>query len=119
MKVFDKRHPIFIMGIVGCLLLCLCSGALAKPLQVFNRQSKEEVFSLAFSADGNVLAIGSSAPATLPGIDANNPRLPEGTIEFWDLKTGKLSNTLRQSARTENSDQANRIGSISFSPDGK
>jgi len=119
MKAFDKRGPFFIMGIVGCWLLCLCAGALAKPLQVFNRQSKEEVFSLAFSPDGNVLAIGSRAPATLPGINADNPRLPEGTIELWDVRTGKLSDTLRQSAWTENSDQANRIGSITFSPDGK
>ena len=119
MKLFDIHHPISITGIVGCLLLCLCSGAPAKPLQVFKRQSKEEVFSLAFSPDGQRLAIGSSAPATLPGINANNPRLPEGTIELWDVKTGKLSTTLRQSAWTENSDQANRIGSIGFSPDGK
>jgi WD40 repeat protein len=111
MKVFDKRRPIFITRIVGCLLLCLCSCSPAMPLQVFNRQSKQEVFSLAFSTGGNVLAIGSSAPST--------NGLPEGAIELWDLKTGKLSNTLRQSARTENSDQANRIGSISFSPDGK
>src|ERR1039457_7710743 len=91
MKLSDIRHPISIMGIVGCLLVCLCSCALAKPLQLFNRQSKEEVFSLAFSADGNVLAICSSAPTTLPGTNANNPRLPEGTIEFWDLKTGNSS----------------------------
>lgn len=107
--------------LVQCLglLLCFCSCAPAKPLQVFTRPGKEEVFSLAFSPDGQQLAIGSSAPATLPGIDAENPRLPEGTIELWDVKTGKLSNTLRQSAWTENSDQANRIGSISFSPDGR
>ncbi len=119
MKLIDTRHSIFITGIVGCLLLRPCSAAPAKPLQVFSRQSKEEVFSLAFSPDGQRLAIGSSAPATLPGINADNPRLPEDTIELWDLKTGKLSTTLRQSAWTENSDQANRIGSISFSPDGK
>jgi WD40 repeat protein len=90
MKTFDKRRPIFILGIIGFCLLCLCSGALAKPLQVFNRQSKEEVFSLAFSPDGRTLAIGRSAPATLPGINADNPRLPEGTIELWDVKTGTL-----------------------------
>ena len=119
MKLIDIHHPIFITGIVGRLLLCLCSCAPAKPWQVFKRQSKADVFSLAFSPDGQRLAIGSSAPATLPGINAGNPRLPEGTIELWDVKTGKLSTTLRQSAWTENSDQANRIGSISFSPDGK
>jgi len=119
MKLFDIHHPISTTGIVGCLLLCLCSCAPAKPLQMFKRQSKEDVFCLAFSPDGQRLALGSSAPATLPGINAANPRLPEGTIELWDVKTGKLSNTLRQSAWTENSDQANRIGSISFSPDGK
>ncbi len=119
MKLFNIHHQISITGIIPCLVLSLCSAAPAKPLQVFSRQSKEEVFSLAFSADGQRLAIGSSAPATLPGINADNPRLPEGTMELWDVKTGKLCTTLRQSAWTENSDQMNRIGSISFSPDGK
>jgi WD40 repeat protein len=111
MKLFHIRHQISFTGIVGCLLLCLCSGAPAKPLQVFNRQSKEEVFSLAFSPDGQMLAVGSSAPST--------NGLPEGTIELWSLKKGSLDNTLHQSAKTENSDQANRVSSISFSPDGK
>ena len=119
MKLSNLHYSISITGIVGCLWLCLCSAAPAKPLQVFNRQSKEAVFCLAFSPDGRTLALGSSAPAALPGMNADNPRLPEGTIEQWDVKTGKLSTTLRQSAWTENSDQANRIGSIAFSPDGK
>jgi WD40 repeat protein len=111
MKLCDIHHRISITGIVGCLFLGLCACVPAKPMQAFSRQSKEEVSSLAFSPDGRLLAIGSSAPST--------SGLPEGTIELWDLKTGTLSNTFHQSARTENSDTANRVGSINFSPDGK
>lgn len=113
------RHSIHITAMLGCLSMSLCSCSAAKPLQVFNRQSKEQVFSLAFSPAGQVLAIGSSAPSALPGSIPGTTRLPEGTIELWDAKTGRLSRTLRQSAWTESGDSALQVGSISFSPDGK
>jgi WD40 repeat protein len=119
MKLIESRHPICVATVVGCLLVNPSYCAWADPLQALKRQNKEEVGGLAFSPDGQVLAVGSTAPAILAGINASVPRLPEGTIELWDVKTGKLSSTLRQSAWSENSDTANRVNSISFSPDGK
>src|ERR1039458_948529 len=96
--------------ILGCLSLLLSSSSPA--VQVFGRQNKEAVSSLAFSPNGQMLAIGTSAPST--------NGLPEGTIELWDLRTVvKLSITLHQSARSEYGDMPNLVGSISFSPDGK
>jgi WD40 repeat protein len=94
----------------------------ATPLQVLKRTGNEwyeKVYSMAFSPDGKVLAVGSSAPAPAPGRFPGDKPLPEGTIELWDLDSGKLRNTLRQSARTENGDLANRVGALAFSPDGK
>ena len=79
----------------------------------------EKVYSLAFSPDGKVLAVGSSAPAIAPAHFPGDIHLPEGTVELWDLGSGKLRSTLRQSARTENGDQANRVGALTFSPDGQ
>jgi WD40 repeat protein len=117
MKLFPLRHSIRIASMVGCLSISLCSWA--KPLQVLNRQSHEQVFSLAFSPNGQLLAVGSTAPATLPGNIPDSQRLPEGTIELWEVRSGKLSRTLRQSAWTKNGDTANRVATISFSPGGK
>jgi WD40 repeat protein len=113
---FNVRHSNLISSILGCLLLSHPAFSQAKPLQVLTRLSTnwdERIYCLAFSPDGQVLAVGSSAPASGRG-------LAEGTIELWDLRTGQLSNTLRQSARTQfGSDQSDSVGSISFSPDGK
>ena len=122
MKTPKSLNSIRLTSVLGCLSLSICSCLPAKPIQVFNRESKEEVCSLAFSPDGHVLAVGSSAASTRTGLDPSEKPLPEGTIELWDLRTGKLSKTLRQSAwhkRSDLSDDLNRVCSISFSPDGK
>ena len=122
MRVLKSLNSIRMTSVLGCLVLSWCSWCPAKPIQVFNRESKEEVFSLAFSPDGLILAVGSSAASTRTGLDPSERPLPEGTIELWDLKSGKLSHTLRQSAwhkRSDLSDDLNRVCSISFSPDGK
>jgi WD40 repeat protein len=122
MNTLKSLNSIKITSLLGCLSLSFCSCSPAKPIQVFNRESKEEVCSLAFPPDGHVLAVGSSAASTRTGLDPSEKPLPEGTIELWDVRTGKLSNTLRQSAwhkRSNLSDDLNRVCSISFSPDGK
>jgi WD40 repeat protein len=122
MNILKSLNTINITSMLGCLSLSVCSYSQAKPIQVINRESKEEVYNLAFSPDGKMLAVGSSAASIVPGLNPGDKRLPEGTIELWDLRTGKLSNTLRQSAwhkRSDLSDDLNRVCSISFSPDGK
>src|SRR5262245_1865207 len=94
----------------------------ASPMQVLKRpgtESYEKVNSLAFSQNGKVLAVGSSAPALTPSRFPGDQPLPEGTIELWDLNLGKLTKTLRQSAKTENGDKFNQVGALTFSPDGK
>lgn len=94
----------------------------ASPVQVLKRQGTnyfEKVYALAYSPDGKGLAVGSSAPALATGNVPGEDRLPEGTIELWDLKVGKLVSTLRQSAKTESGDTANKVGALTFSPDGK
>jgi WD40 repeat protein len=117
MKLFPLRHSIRIASMAVCFSMPFSSWA--RPLQVLNRPSHEQVFSLAFSPNGQMRAVGSTAPATLPGNIPGSQRLPEGTIELWDLRSGKLTRTLGQSAWTENGDDANRVATISFSPDGK
>jgi WD40 repeat protein len=122
MKILKSLNSIRITSVLGCLSLSCCSCSSAKPIQVFNRASTEEVCSLAFSPDGHVLAVGSSAASTRAGLDPSEKPLPEGTIELWDLRSAKLSTTFRQSAwhkRSDLSDDLNRVCSISFSPDGK
>jgi WD40 repeat protein len=74
---------------------------------------------MAFSPDGKTLAVGSSAPSLHKGELPGDRPLPEGTIELWDLDSGKQAATLRQSAKTENGDSFNEVGAIAFSPDGK
>ncbi len=83
------------------------------PLQEINRPSKAPVRSLAFSPDGKLLALGSSAPAQSPD------RLEEGSVELWDLATGQLKQSLRQSAWTPTGDTLNAVGAVAFSPDGR
>ena len=122
MRTSKWLNSVDMKAMLVCVSLSLCSRSPAKPIQVITRESKEEVYSLAFSSDGHVLAVGSSAPSTRSGLDPSEKPLPEGTIELWDLRTGRLSSTLRQSAwhkRSDLSDDLNRVCSISFSPDGK
>src|SRR5262249_31117356 len=75
----------------------------------------EQVHSVAFSPDGKTLAVGSSAPSRL------KDGLPEGIINLWDVRTGKLRTTLCQSGRRQQAggDTFNQVRSLLFSPDGK
>ena len=120
-----SHHP-FSGGLHWLLSILACGLSLdsysASPTQVLKRrttQSFETVHSLAYSPDGKMLAIGSSAPSLRPGSFPGDQVLPEGTIELWDLNTGKLTSTLRQSAKTENGDTFDQVGALTFSPDGK
>ena len=106
--------------IVVCLMTT--NSWSAGPIQVLKRpgtNSIEKVHCLAYSPDAALLAVGSSAPSSIKGNFPGEDRLPEGTIELWDLKAGKLVITLRQSAKTENGDMFNQVGALTFSPDGK
>jgi serine/threonine protein kinase len=55
----------------------------------------ESVYSVAFSPDGQVLASGSD----------------DGTIKLWEVKTGRVINSLRG--------HSNLVSEVAFSPDGK
>jgi WD40 repeat protein len=101
------------------LPLGLCAAGPAQVLRRPGTEAPAKVEALAFSPDGKVLAVGSSAAALRPGTLPGDQPLPEGTIELWDLKSGRLLTTLRQNARTDNSDSANRVGALAFSPDGR
>ena len=107
-------------GILRAALLLLLLGiatvpapANAGPTQVIKRPDRTAVEALAFSPDGRWLAVGSSAPA------AEADRLPEGTIELWELNPARLTSVLRRSAWTPGSDLANAVTSLAFSPDGR
>ena len=82
MKILKSLNSIRITSVLGCLSLSCCSCSPAKPIQVFNRESKEEVCSLAFSPDGQALAVGSSGVSTRTGLDTSEKPLPEVTIEL-------------------------------------
>jgi WD40 repeat protein len=69
---------------------------------------QDDITSVAFSSDGRVLASGSTWPtATRPA----RPRPPAGTINVWDLGTGKL---LRRWQGT-----GGDVDFLAFTPDGK
>jgi WD40 repeat protein len=112
------RH--WVLVAVACALPLLSHAA--GPSTTLKRPTTEPfeaVQSLAFAPDGKTLAIGSSAPSPAKGSFPGDKPLPEGIIELWDLNLGKLTTTMRQSAKTENGDSLNQVGAIAFSPDGK
>ncbi|MEN9674538.1 MAG: hypothetical protein RIS76_434 [Verrucomicrobiota bacterium] len=84
----------------------------AEPVLI-RRPKAEQVWSVAWSPDGRQLAVGSTSPS------ANPDALNEGTVELYDVNSGRLLQTLRLSAKTDFADCFNRVGSVQFSPDGK
>jgi WD40 repeat protein len=102
-----------IAGAMALAWMVMIAPAWSQPLQTLKRPTKERVYCASFTPDGKLLAVGSSAPA------AQTDRLPEGVIELYDLGTGKLTRTLRQSAWSEGFDTFNAVVDIAISPDGK
>ena len=103
-----------------CALPFACQSATpSKVLKRSTTQYFETVQSLAFSPDGKVLAVGSSAASLQAASSPGDQPLPEGIIELWDVNAGKKTTTLRQSARSQSGDTFNKVGSLTFSPDGK
>jgi len=88
----------------AALCLIFTAGAhlaVAQTLTPFHTFKHHDVSSIEFSPDGKILATGGGDWAT-----------PD-CVRLWDVATGKLLHTLRDSRDDGN------IGSLSFSPDGK
>jgi WD40 repeat protein len=109
MKERIIRNPPGASCWAACLLLVQATGS--ESPQVLQRASTARVEALAFSPDGRLLGVGSSASANDPD------RLAEGTVELWDLAAGRLQRTLRQSAWKPSGDTANSVAALAFSPD--
>ena len=117
-RIFQSLHWVVLAGVCVMPLDVHCASP-GKTLKRLTNDWVETVQTVAFSPDRKTLAIGSSAPSHEPGNFPGDKPLPEGTIELWDLDSGKLMTTLRQSARSKSGDTANKVGAITFSPDGK
>jgi WD40 repeat protein len=104
--------------IVATVLSCGAVASLAADEPRTFTIKDRQIRALAFSPDGKLLAVGSSATAR------QREHVDEGIIKLFDLQSGAELATLWHSGRRRanngtESDTTNEVVSLTFSPDGK